>query len=41
MAKRARLHNALNHSRQVEYLRKGVVMLPTIKEEKKNKKEVK
>ena len=38
MAKRARLHNALNHDRQMEYLRKGVVMLPKLKDEKKGKK---
>lgn len=35
MAKRAKVHNAKNHARQLGYLRRGVVMLPTLKEEKK------
>ena len=35
MAKRAERTNKRNHSRQLEYLRKGIVMLPTLKEERK------
>ena len=38
MAKRARVHNKMNHSRQLDYLRKGVVMLPKVKDEKKGNK---
>lgn len=38
MANRARNHNSINHSRQIQYLKKGVVMLPKLKEEKKGKK---
>lgn len=38
MANRARVHNKMNHNRQKQYLSKGVVMLPKIKEEKKGNK---
>lgn len=38
MSKRARVNNDQNHSRQLRYLRKGIVMLPTLKEERKEKK---
>lgn len=38
MAKRAKFHNAMNHNRQLGYLRDGIVMLPTLKEEKKRSK---
>lgn len=38
MAKRARVHNKMNHSRQLNYLRKGIVMLPKVKDEKKGNK---
>ena len=38
MAQRARTFNQRNHNRQIEYLRKGTVMLPTLKEERNNKK---
>lgn len=38
MAKRARVNNKMNHSRQLDYLRKGVIMLPKLKDEKKGKK---
>lgn len=38
MARRARVHNKTNHSRQLDYLRKGVVMLPKVKDEKKGNK---
>jgi len=46
MAKRAKSKNAKNHWRQREYLRIGVVMLPTLDEERKavknlNEKKVK
>lgn len=41
MAKRARLHNALNHRRQLQYLEKGVVMLPTKAEERQTRKKKK
>ena len=34
MAKRAKAKNAKNHWRQKEYLRIGVVMLPTLAEER-------
>lgn len=33
MANRAKLKNRMNHDRQMAYLRKGVVMLPTRREE--------
>ena len=35
MAQRARIHNQMNHNRQTKYLRQGIVMIPTLKEEKK------
>lgn len=35
MAKRAKWNNAQNHWRQREYLKIGVVMLPTLKEERR------
>lgn len=38
MAKRAKVHNAMNHNRQKEYLKKGIVMLPTLREEKRSGK---
>lgn len=39
MANRAKAHNESNHTRQINYLRKRVVMLPTLREEtKKGKK---
>lgn len=37
MANRARNHNNRNHDRQMQYLKKGIVMLPTLKEERKKK----
>ncbi len=37
MAQRAKGKNYANHNRQIDYLRKGVVMLPTLKEEKERK----
>ena len=45
MGSRAKTTNGQNHARQVNYLRNGIVMLPTLKEEaeikkKNNKKEV-
>ena len=33
MANRAKKHNRFNHDRQVKYLKKGIVMLPTKLEE--------
>lgn len=42
MANRAKAHNESNHTRQINYLRRRIVMLPTIREEiegKKGKKE--
>lgn len=41
MANRARNTNEANNSRQIRYLRDGIVMLPTLKEEKKAMKELK
>ena len=38
MSQRAKTKNQMNHNRQLEYLRKGVVMIPTLREEVKNKK---
>lgn len=38
MANKARRNNVLNHKRQIEYLRKGVIMLPTLIEERRKKK---
>ena len=38
MAQKAKRHNQLNHARQMRYLDKGVVMLPTKREEYKSKK---
>lgn len=42
MANRAKAHNESNHTRQINYLRRRIVMLPTIREEieetKKGKK---
>lgn len=38
MSQRARTKNEMNHKRQIEYLRKGVVMIPTLREEIKNNK---
>ena len=38
MAQRAKDKNAANHNRQKRYLNRGVVMLPTLKEERMNKK---
>lgn len=35
MAQRAKIKNYRNHERQLKYLRKGIVMLPTLKEERK------
>ena len=37
MANRARSANNKNYDRQIRYLRDGVVMLPTLREEKKMK----
>lgn len=37
MAQKARRHNELNHARQMRYLQKGIVMLPTKREENKQK----
>lgn len=42
MANRAKAHNASNRDRQISYLRRRIVMLPTLREEleeKKGKKE--
>ena len=33
MANRAKLKNRMNHKRQLEYLSKGIVMLPTKRDE--------
>ena len=41
MANRARNTNEANYNRQIRYLRDGVVMLPTLREEKKAMKELK
>lgn len=38
MSKRAKAPNEENHKRQMRYLRKGIVMLPTLKEEIENGK---
>lgn len=38
MANRAKAHNESNHTRQINYLRKRVIMLPTLREEKGEKK---
>ena len=38
MGQRAKPENAKNHARQVKYLRKGIVMLPKLNEEGRNKK---
>lgn len=38
MANRAKRANHKNHDRQAQYLAKGIVMLPTLREEKKQKK---
>lgn len=38
MANRAKAHNESNHIRQINYLRKRVVMLPTLREEKEETK---
>ena len=35
MANRAKIANDKNHDRQIRYLKKGIVMLPTLKDEKK------
>ena len=37
MSQRAKTKNQMNHNRQLEYLRKGVVMIPTLREEIKKK----
>ena len=39
MSQRARTKNEMNHKRQTEYLRKGIVMIPTLREEFKARKE--
>lgn len=39
MSQRARTKNEMNHKRQIEYLRKGIVMIPTLREEVKARKE--
>ena len=39
VAQRAKGKNHANHNRQMTYLRKGVVMLPTLREERKTVKE--
>lgn len=38
MANRAKTHNESNHTRQINYLRQRVVMLPTLREEIEEKK---
>ena len=38
MSQRAKAKNHANHNRQKRYLSQGIVMLPTLKEEFKNKK---
>ena len=38
MANRAKAHNESNHTRQINYLRRRIVMLPTIREEIEEKK---
>ena len=38
MAQRAKAKNKRNHIRQCKYLEKGVVMLPTLTEERKQNK---
>lgn len=38
MANRARTPNNQNHSRQIRYLRNGIVMLPKLRDEKKGNK---
>ena len=38
MANRAKLKNKQNHFRQRLYLGQGIVMLPTLREEKKGEK---
>ena len=38
MSQRAKTKNQMNHNRQLEYLRKGVVMIPTLREEFKARK---
>lgn len=38
MAQRAKARNKRNHFRQRKYLEQGVVMLPTLAEERKQKK---
>lgn len=37
MAQSAKAKNLANHTRQMKYLQKGIVMLPTLKEERKKK----
>ena len=37
MSNRAMVPNKKNHARQIEYLRKGIVMIPKLKDEKKRK----
>lgn len=37
MSQRARAANTRNHVRQLEYLRKRIVMLPKLRDEKKGK----
>ena len=34
MGQKAKVANRANHERQLSYLRKGIVMLPTLKEER-------
>lgn len=33
MSNRARVRNDMNHARQLKYLKQGIVMLPTLREE--------
>lgn len=37
MANKAKRFNIRNHERQADYLKKGIVMLPTLREERKRK----
>lgn len=39
MANRAKRFNRMNTERQAKYFAKGIIMLPTLREERKAKKE--
>ena len=41
MANRAKAHNESNRTRQINYLRQRIVMLPTLREEKEEAKKAK